>query len=1061
MPFSHGDAFQLVPVDRQAPGIAVLWLNPPYDHDATYGRLEERFLSRFAPQMAPGGVLLFLVPYSALAASAETLASRFTDLRCWRLPEPEWHHFHQVLLQGRAVAVPISAEFYQRKVQRWAEHPEELPVLPETCSDPLEVLGIARGSVDFRYELEAPDLARVLADLRVFSSREELTRPLAELVASRFETAMPPKPAHIALALASGMFNGRTLYPNNRKRHPALLVKGACRRKPIELSERHNSVGEVVGVVERDVPELRLTVLAPETGEIFKLEPGAVPSGAVDLRRWTAADLITHYHRALAESLASQFPALHDPAKLSTRVVLPALARKPFRMQDQAVQALLKLLARGRNPFLVGEVGTGKSTMALFVAAALSPAHHADTTRQLATLGFTGRLPVVRRTLCFAPPHLMKSWTDQALAVMPTARVVVLRQLSDLERDAEIFILSRETAKLGPGVVGVSERCPGCGKTLSPGAREVRSASRPLQGGPPRTHQPRGEAALGSRGAPGALCTAVPRRVVCQGASPPESSISNLPAASLGTGSKPHWAGYTVRSRQLSRGLSRRSGRHFHSWLEVITSAYLELSLNKMSHLLTVLTKHFERLEQLARWSTAECGERLWSYPPKPRRWPLAKHIVRYHCRRLSLVVIDECHEANHAESAQSKAAHRLARLPGVPTIALTGSLMGGYASDLFANLQALSEPFREEFDREAQEPFVEAYGFRKTYRRIKDDDEPTRKGSCSDRDLDAVKVIGEAPGVMPTLITRYLLPQTVFVHKAELDLELPPLREEPVRLTFDADDPLDQQLRGEYKRLKTTLLDRIKADKFTKGLSGRLFGALGQLPSFLDRATDDLPTFEIAYPKTVGGLVVATAEALPSTYHTPKERWLLDTLRRCREDGEKVLLFLSHTGTAELPSRIRRLVEEVAPGAVFLSTQKVPAADREAWIDRHVIEKNVPVLVVNPNGVKTGLNNLVSFTVAIWYELDSSALTYRQANGRLHRIGQTKPVTIYVPFYQGTTQQIAFDLLAQKVSASLKVDGLDLAAALESAGAGDEATATSSMMSLGQAIYSRLQGHG
>jgi hypothetical protein len=109
---------------------------------------------------------------------------------------------------------------------------------------------------------------------------------------------------------------------------------------------------------------------------------------------------------------------------------------------------------------------------------------------------------------------------------------------------------------------------------------------------------------------------------------------------------------------------------------------------------------------------------------------------------------------------------------------------------------------------------------------------------------------------------------------------------------------------------------------------------------------------------------------------------------------------------------------------------------------------------------VRTGLNNLVRFSTGIWYELDRSATTYRQANGRLHRIGQTRPVTIEAPYYAGTAQEVAFDLLARKVSASLQVDGLDLQAALEAAGASDDhSAAIATAMSLGQAVYQALVG--
>jgi len=111
---------------------------------------------------------------------------------------------------------------------------------------------------------------------------------------------------------------------------------------------------------------------------------------------------------------------------------------------------MIKLLARGDNPFLVAEVGTGKTTMGLYVAAALSPEHRPRTVAELDRLGLpTDQLPTVRRTLVLCPPHLIKSWTDQVAAVLPEARVKVLRRPSDLDADADVYLLSRESAKLG------------------------------------------------------------------------------------------------------------------------------------------------------------------------------------------------------------------------------------------------------------------------------------------------------------------------------------------------------------------------------------------------------------------------------------------------------------------------------------------------------------------------------------------------------------------------------------------------------------------------------------
>ncbi|HEX4955062.1 MAG TPA: hypothetical protein VF017_16860 [Thermoanaerobaculia bacterium] len=81
-------------------------------------------------------------------------------------------------------------------------------------------------------------------------------------------------------------------------------------------------------------------------------------------------------------------------------------------------------------------------------------------------------------------------------------------------------------------------------------------------------------------------------------------------------------------------------------------------------------------------------------------------------------------------------------------------------------------------------------------------------------------------------------------------------------------------------------------------------------------------------------------------------------------------------------------------------------------------------------------------------------------ANGRLHRIGQEKPVTIEIPYYAATAQEVTFDPAAKKVSVSTQVDELQLAGALEAAGASeDEAGGIAATMSLGEAVCRKLGG--
>lgn len=100
---------------------------------------------------------------------------------------------------------------------------------------------------------------------------------------------------------------------------------------------------------------------------------------------------------------------------------------------------------------------------------------------------------------------------------------------------------------------------------------------------------------------------------------------------------------------------------------------------------------------------------------------------------------------------------------------------------------------------------------------------------------------------------------------------------------------------------------------------------------------------------------------------------------------------------------------------------------------------------------------------------MNYNALTYRQANGRLHRIGQTQPVRIYFPVYAATAQKLAYDHLTRKVEVSAEVDGLSVESALEAVGAGTGTgsgagdsggyLARQTAMSLGRAIYEMLIG--
>lgn len=478
-----------------------------------------------------------------------------------------------------------------------------------------------------------------------------------------------------------------------------------------------------------------------------------------------------------------------------------------------------------------------------------------------------------------------------------------------------------------------------------------------------------------------------------------------------------------------------------------------------------------EKVLEGATWANGPvCDTPLYGASPAPRRYPLATYIARKHPDLFDLLVLDEAHEYSTDGSAQERAAHRLTEI-GRPTLVLTGTSNNGYASSLFMNMWALSRRFRAEFGRDQLEQFVNRYGYRKV--RIDPDEDDLKAydhyGAMSDRvdtgTATKMRKIGQAPGVLPLFILRHMLPSAVLLQKADMDEELPPLVE--IEQTVTPDDGLLRQ----YLSLRDDLMAQIMDDlRNSRDLAGLLWGQMAQMPTYLDRAHADTGNadtstgrrYEIGYPASVGGGLVAAAKPLTEDEIVAKEAWLLERLAAEEAAGRHSIVFVVNTNSG-LAARVTRLVNDhLGRGAaVFLNAGKVKASARMDWIDREVVKRRRKVLVVNPEAVETGLNNLVYFATAIWFQNPNcSSITYTQANGRIHRPGQTADeVRVYVPYYVGTSQEAQFMLLGHKVAASRQADGLDVTSALMAAGAaqGDGIDA----MSLGQAIYRLLSEGG
>lgn len=1131
---AHGDAFR---VERNFEA-SVLYLNPPYDDDRVFGRVEHKFLERFTGFLLAEGVLIFVIPIGAIPACAEHLARHYRDLECWRFPDEDFPVYKQVILRGvkRPTPLPFVPEGERVVLEQWA-----LGVAPVFVPGAVEPLQAPESHKYISPKVNAVDLETVRREFRPFTQtlrygspshmRDFCPAPGEDLFCDGFRSAMPPLPPHLAPAIAAGVFNGEEVAPDKADSGlPRLLVKGVFTRYYAVKDENQGADGGTTSILQQQEPRLDVTVLDLERFEFHDLINSAETTDAPGLEGMTIADLFARYGRGLLSILNRKCRVDYDPRVPAARFPLPTLARPLFEAQEHAVRGALTQLGgpaaafrsrRDRACVVLGEIGSGKTSVAL------------------ATMYAAG----APRVVVMCPPHLLKSWQDQTAAVLGLAgRAMLLETEADVRAFVDyerkdgmpmlVGILSRETAKLGHSYAAVTGNCPGCFGPLPSGNLAARRAR--CKNVVPRAQNL--EASLLE-----SLVGYVPVPQYCVEGLRVRSRINIHLAVQEAAGEK---RGLTDGARaalegvavQLLRLMERlgtgAEGRNTYSsrvlpylnhylstlgdpaawilgqygkgavpcldWLALLSvcgdrGAYDDMRRavqGEDSYNYLASQIHFrdaaagrvysrglearieggrlsfpgsveglvEALGKNASFDAAKCGEPLYQAVPVPRRYPLSKTLQKL-ARKRNLdfgLVLDEAHEFATDGSAQEISAHRLASLRP-PTLLLSGSIMNGRAESLFTNWWASVRSFRDAFGREDAYRFVDEYGFRKRLVQITDAvPEAVARGATTDRkDIPSIDR-GSAPGVMPGFILNHLLPVSVTMRVEDVK-ELPPYKE------IQVDLPLGDLAR-DHQAMMTALLDRMDADRFDEELGGALFGQLSEAPSQPDRATVDTGNqadgfWRVMYPERVrdivGDLVVHSVAPLPESYRTPKELKLLEIVRAELAEGRRAMVFVWNIN---LIPRIKRLLEGEFPRekVVHLDTGKVGTGAREAWINKEVVRKGVRLMIANPVGIQTGLNNLTHFHTILWYQNPAVNPTiFSQANGRIRRIGQEKEARVYFLSYAACAQEAARVLLMDKASVAASVNGLDPMGALQAAGVGTASFASG--MSVAKALHKMM----
>ncbi len=391
------------------------------------------------------------------------------------------------------------------------------------------------------------------------------------------------------------------------------------------------------------------------------------------------------------------------------------------------------------------------------------------------------------------------------------------------------------------------------------------------------------------------------------------------------------------------------------------------------------------------------------------RRYAKAKFISEYLKGYFDFFIADEIHESKAGTTAQGNAFGMLASACK-RTLALTGTLMGGYAKDIYYLLwRAKPSQMREKgFDYYKEIDFAERYGIiEETYEVEKESTDHTYSIGGSRKKIVRKK---EKPGVSPALLTDFLLDCSVFMRLSDISSELPDFEEE-VRTI-----PMMDEQRREYSILEDDLTDYVRR-ALRMGNRSAISKLLQPLLAYPDgaRAGEEVLDSE--------GRVIASAEALDVDL-LPKEEQLLEIIKQESEKGRKVLVYVEYTGRRDIIPTLATVIENSGYNVAYLYSRTVASGKREEWVNRKVHEGDIDVLITNPRLVQTGLD-LIDFPTIVFFQTGYSIYTLRQASRRSWRIGQDKPVKVYYLVYEDSMQEKALQLVANKLETSLAVEGI------------------------------------
>jgi hypothetical protein len=395
----------------------------------------------------------------------------------------------------------------------------------------------------------------------------------------------------------------------------------------------------------------------------------------------------------------------------------------------------------------------------------------------------------------------------------------------------------------------------------------------------------------------------------------------------------------------------------------------------------------------------------------KIQRMAPLQYISRYMKGWWDYAIADELHQLAQ-ETAQGNnlgVLYRCARR----LIGLTGTLMGGYADDVF-NLFYRMEPrvmVEHGFDAGSggRRDFAELYGVLESIEKV-----PNSDNACTRTQKVTTRQVRK-PGASPLVFGNFLMSSTAFVTLEDIAAYLPSYEESVIEV------PMDAELAKAYEGMESDIRQALTENRGNRSLMSLMMHRLLLYP---DHPFGIGEVWGKRFVPQTGGyekFLVTIAPDLPEDLLQAKERRLIEDIREELRHGRRCQVYVTFTGEHDVAARMERVLRQAGLKVAVLRPS-VPTLKREAWYEKQ-LKEGVEVVVAHPKLVETGLD-LLAFPSLYFVETGYSLHTLRQASRRSWRIGQRRPVKVKFLVYGGTTQTACLRLMGKKMLVALMMEG-------------------------------------